>query len=69
MTAKTYTLFVRTWKKLVEPSVTIGERTSLFDTTWIRKTPATDRLEERYEMDKYELPTLHTLGLVEKAEK
>lgn len=44
VTATMYRLFIRTWKKLVDPSVMIGERTSLFETTCIRKTSAIDRL-------------------------
>jgi hypothetical protein len=37
-------LLIRTWKKEVEPSVMMGERTSGFETTWMRKTSAIDRL-------------------------
>ena len=44
VTAMMYRLLVRTWKKLVDPSVIIGDRTSLFDTTCIRKTSAIVRL-------------------------
>ena len=47
VTATTYKLLILTWKKLVDPSVMIGDRTSLFDTTWIRNTSAIDRLETR----------------------
>ena len=39
-----YKLFIRTWKKLVEPRVTMGDRTSLLETTCIRNTSAMDRL-------------------------
>lgn len=35
---------MRTWKKLVEPKVIIGDRTSLLETTWILKTSAMERL-------------------------
>lgn len=44
MTASTKTLFIRTWKKEVEPRVMIGERTSGLETTWMRNTSAIDRL-------------------------
>lgn len=37
-------MLIRTWKKLVEPRVMMGERTSLFETTCIRNTSAMDRL-------------------------
>lgn len=42
-----YRLFSLTWKKLVDPSVTIGERTSLLETTCIRKTSAIERLQKQ----------------------
>lgn len=48
VTAMMYKLFVRTWKKLVEPSVMIGERTSLLDTTWMRNTSAIERLHGKF---------------------
>jgi len=44
VTATMYRLFTLTWKKLVEPRVMMGDRTSLFETTWIRNTSAMDRL-------------------------
>lgn len=44
--ATIYRLLTLTWKKLVEPSVTIGDRTSLFETTCIRNTSAIERLGE-----------------------
>lgn len=45
VTATTYRLFTRTWKKLVEPRVIMGERTSLLETTCIRNTSAIERLK------------------------
>ena len=44
VTATTYTLLTLTWKKLVDPRVTIGDRTSLLEMTCIRKTSAIGRL-------------------------
>ena len=46
VTATRYRLFTRTWKKLVEPRVTMGERTSLLEMTWIRKTSEMERLKD-----------------------
>lgn len=37
-------MLIRTWKKDVEPRVIIGERTSGFEMTWIRKTSEMLRL-------------------------
>jgi hypothetical protein len=45
--ATTYRLLTLTWKKLVEPSVMIGDLTSLFETTCIRNTSAIDLLNVR----------------------
>lgn len=44
VTATRYKLFIRTWKKLVDPRVTMGDRTSLLETTCIRNTSAMERL-------------------------
>lgn len=40
-------MFILTWKKLVEPRVMIGDRTSLLEITWMRKTSDIDRLQDR----------------------
>lgn len=47
VTATIKILFSLTWKKLVDPRVMIGERTSGLEMTWMRKTSAIDRLERR----------------------
>ena len=56
VTATTYKLLILTWKKLVDPRVTIGDLTSLLDTTWILNTSEMERLvnikEGGKEMDK-----------------
>lgn len=44
VTATMYKFSWRTWKNEVEPKVTIGERTSVLDITWIRNISATERL-------------------------
>ena len=52
VTATTYRLLILTWKKLVDPRVTIGDLTSLLDTTWILNTSEMDRLVWSKEGDK-----------------
>jgi hypothetical protein len=44
VTASTKTLLTLTWKKEVDPRVMMGERTSAFEMTCIRKTSAIERL-------------------------
>ena len=47
VTAVRYRFWCRTWKKDVEPSVMMGERTSGFQMTWILKMSAMERLYKR----------------------
>ena len=56
-----YRLFTRTWKKLVEPSVMMGDRTSLFETTCIRKTSAMERLKSYISERLVETDVVHRL--------
>lgn len=44
VTATMKMLLMRTWKNDVDPSVMMGDRTSGFDTTWIRNTSEMERL-------------------------